>query len=463
MNKKLVFLLIILIFALALTACRKEKLITSENNEFDFFRLNDLVFNVDSAEEFAFIEGNNIAEGDYIFSGNTFIIKKEYLAYLAVGEYTYTLYTTNQLLDFNIKIKDQNNKHRIINGGFETGDLFGWQSTTIFKGEENLKSFIDKGVQINDTYSENLVPYEGDGRYVYGICEDDSIELWTERMGIMRSSTFELSGSGYITYKLGAAANADLCYISIRNALSDIEVARYSSQEGSSQPTLIQYKADLTSHIGETLYIEVCDFGGRKGDYITVDSFQTYYEITPQGTKAIDIKPKFSILYPTNQLPNGDFSDGLSNWTVSQESGWQEQYATEDTFVVEGNILKSNGSGDLSRGLIRSALFRVDGCGIISFKIGAAQGQRYDKDTFISIKEKGTNRELYRIANTNHNGVEMVKYYVDLSVYFGKSLYFEIVDNGKDSYDTIFVSQIVTYYKSVPDYDYSQSGINLNY
>ncbi len=463
MNKKLVFILIILIFVLALTACEKEKLITSENNEFDFFKLNDLVFNVNSAEEFAFIEGNNIAEGDYIFSDNTLIIKKEYLVHLAPKEYTYTLYTTTELLDFSIKIKDQQNKHRIINGGFETGDLFGWQSKTIFKSEESLKGFIDNGVQINDTYSKDLIPYKGDGRYVYGIYEEDSIELWTERMGIMRSSIFELSGTGYITFKLGGVGNSDLCYISVKNALADIEVARYSSQNNSYQPTLSQYKADLTNYIGEKLYIEVCDFGGRKGDYITVDSFQTYCEDIPQGIEAVDIKPEFSSLYATNQLPNGDFSDGLSNWTISQEYGWQEQYATEDTFVVESNILKSNGSGDLSRGLIRSALFRVDGCGIISFKIGAAQGQRYDKDTFISIKEKGTNREIYRIANTNHDGTNMVRYYVDLSAYFGKSLYFEIVDNGKDSYDTIFVSQIVTYYKSVPDYDYSQSGINLNY
>lgn len=448
---------------LALTACDKEQLITSADNEFDFIKLNNLVFTVDTEEEFAFLQGNNIAEGDYIYSNNTLIVKKDYLVLLDPGEYTYTLHTTSQQLDFSLRVKEQNNKHRIINGSFETGDLFGWQTETVFKGEENLKSFIDDGVQINDSSSQDLSAYNGDGRYVYGMREEDNADVWNERVGIMKSSIFELAGSGHITYKLGGIKNTDLCYISVRNAHTDIEVARYSSQEASYEATLKQYVADLSGHKGEMLFIEVCDFGGREGDFITLDSFETYHEDIPKGIKAIDIKPEFNLAYVPNQLPNGDFAYGLEYWTASQAAGWSEPYANQDTFVVDGRVLKSNGSGDLSRGLIRSSLFKVEGSGIITLKIGAAKGRRYDKDTYISIREKGTNREVYRVANTNNDGIYMVQYYIDLSSYIGKSLYFEIVDNARETYDTIFVSEIITYYKSAPIYDYGQSGINLNW
>jgi hypothetical protein len=130
---------------------------------------------------------------------------------------------------------------------------------------------------------------------------------------------------------------------------------------------------------------------------------------------------------------------------------------------VDGGALKSNLDGDAARGLIRSSLFRVDGSGIISLNIGAAEGARYDKDTYVSIREEGTNRELVRVANSNHNGILMVKYYIDLSKFMGKNCYMEIIDNAKLSYDTIFVSDIVTYYEIAPAYDYGQTGINLYY
>ena len=105
----------------------------------------------------------------------------------------------------------------------------------------------------------------------------------------------------------------------------------------------------------------------------------------------------------------------------------------------------------------------MDGSGIISFDVGAAQGKRFDKDTFISIRERYTNRELFRFANRNHNGNEMIRYYVDLSAHIGKQCYIEIVDNATASYDVIFVADIVTYYAAAPEYTFKNTAVNLAY
>lgn len=120
--------------------------------------------------------------------------------------------------------------------------------------------------------------------------------------------------------------------------------------------------------------------------------------------------------------------------------------------------MKSNVGGDAARGLIRSSLFRIEGSGVISLELAAAQGARFDKDTFVSIREEKTNREIFRLANTRSNGIFPVKYYIDLSAHLGKNCYFEIVDNATGVYDTIFVANIVTYYPVAPRFDYGQSG-----
>ena len=215
---------------------------------------------------------------------------------------------------------------------------------------------------------------------------------------------------------------------------------------------LASYKADLSAHLGDTLYLEIVDRGGHAWDYLTFDAFETYHAAEPTaGTLAIDIKPAFSAVYVTNQVENGAFSAGLAGWTASS-----------DAFRVEDGILRSDRGGDAATGVLRSGLFRVDGSGVISLRIGAAQGARFDKDTYVSIRERGTNRELFRLANVRHDGVTLQIYYVDLSAFLGTECYLEIVDNATGSWDTIFVSDIITYYATAPDYDFGLAGSDLN-
>ena len=146
-------------------------------------------------------------------------------------------------------------------------------------------------------------------------------------------------------------------------------------------------------------------------------------------------------------------------WSVSEHLGWQDT----STFHIEEGILKSNATGDEGRGLIRSSLFKIEGSGFASIKIGAAKGARFDKDTFVSIRLQGSNKEIFRLANERHDGTNMIEYFIDLSDYINEVAYFEIIDNATNSWDTIFVSNIKTYYEELPDLTTANHARNLVY
>lgn len=424
--------------------------------EFDFDLPSDVSTSSLSLTDFIIISGHNLTSADYEvdLERGVLTFKKEYLAYLNPGIYTYTLHRSDTEEKFNLNIIDRNQQYRLVNESFETGDLFGWEPQIIFKGESNLFAFDDGVVVENGMIPGSEIAYGAEGEYLVGIDSGIALSLFEERMGKLRSTTFILGGSGYITFRLGGGGNPALGYLSVRNSMDDTEVARFYPEIAATHPAeLILYKADLSEAIGERLYLELIDLYGHEGDYLTFDDFQVYHQSIPEeGMLATSILPTFAVAYVPNQLPNGNFENGLEGWT--------EVYG--EAFRVENNTLKSNQGGDEAVGVIRSSLFRVDGSGIASVTISAARGARYDKDTFISVKEASTNREILRFANRNHDGIFPVTYYLDLGEYLGKNLYFEIVDNAKGSYDTIFVSDIVTYYQERPDFTYKDLALNLN-
>ena len=432
-------------------------------DEFNFDYLNNLLFSFEDVyqREVSHIEGNNISSGDYTIEDGLITINRNYLAYLSPGTYSLDLMTTLGRAPFSFKVLDKNNPFRIINESFETGDLFGWQSETIFKGEHNLQAFSPQAIVSNNFDLDTI----NHGQYLLGKPDNISASSWQEKLGRLISSPFTLSGTGYISFLLSQGKNGDLTYLSVRLLENDHEIARFSNHlpalENPYQlDSLIAYKANLSQYLNEKLYLEVIDLGSGADNYLIVDQLQTYHQTIPNETyhEAINQRPIMNIDYAPNQLFNGDFSLQLLGWTPSLLSGW-----TNNTFHVSNNILKSNASGDSSRGLIRSMAFRIDGTGFISLNIGAAQGARFDKDTFVSIRLTSTNREIMRFANHKHNGEQMIKYYADLSNYLGKTAYFEIVDNASSSWDTIFVSNIQTYYPTITNISYDLLARNLNY
>ncbi len=464
MTRKITLLLLIIISLSLSFSCQS----SSEIEVFDYDVFSDVSLTFAKTEsEFLYVSGNNIAIADYDYQENTLVINKEYLAYLSPNIYNFKVYFVDEIIEFEIEVVDRNQKYRVMNGDFETGNLFGWSSETIFKGENSLQVFTDADVvSTTDLLGRNI----NGNSYVLGFNQEFvSKALHEEKMGYLKSNSFTLGGTGLISFSLAGGGNPNICYISVKKVSDNQEIARLgNSRFDIEQITFLEdlyffelnnYYLDLSDYLGESLYIEIHDLGGLANDFLIIDNIITFHETEVEtGYQAINILAEITQNYLPNQLINGDFSFGLDYYFISNP-----YESIPNTFWVDGNVLKSNLEGDDGIGLIKSSLFRLNGSGVISMELAAAQGERYDKNTYISIRLFSTNEEIYRFANDRHNGIEFIKYYLDLSDYLDEVMYIEIVDNGLGSYSTIFVRDIITYYPDEPDYDYSLVARNLNY
>ena len=166
----------------------------------------------------------------------------------------------------------------IVNGGFETGDLTGW---TVTSGNVN----VDTAVLADQVWWAEKVPYNKEGEYHF----DGWKACGVEAEGYtLRSTDFLLGGSGQISFRMGGNA----ARVNVRDAGTNQVVASYwndafhdggvaypSVQNGSRLATMTKYVADLSEHIGKTLYIEIQDAVITGGWAVAFfDEIVTYYE-----------------------------------------------------------------------------------------------------------------------------------------------------------------------------------------
>ncbi|MFA5481588.1 MAG: glycoside hydrolase family 125 protein, partial [Bacilli bacterium] len=340
-------------------------------------------------------------------------------------------------------------EYLIANGGFETGDLSGWD---ILSGE----AFSPQGLS-DLTMVNNDVSYGKEGDYFFKGVEIEGRDGYE---GQMRSEAFLVGGSGYITFYLGGGLNPGLTYLSIINAESGREIRRFAnslfnnpSQSGSGEyyvENLVPYYADLGAFMGLSFYILLVDQSTDNVGYLSSDGIVTYYPETPsfEGMyPAIDIHPVFNeTAQLPYEIPNQDFASGdLTSWTVIGEEG-----VFKDSHINLNHRL-SNRPDETKVGVLRSSAFRVGGTNLLQFRLGAT---KYRQVTYLSIKRVATNEEVFRAFSDRwkpENEENTHLYYVDLGAYLNEGLYLEFVDNSRGDWGLLSIEAIDSHLTDLPD------------
>ena len=362
-------------------------------------------------------------------------------------------------------------EYQIPNGGFETGDLTGW----ILEGEK-----IGQVTNASGWWAENL-PYNKKGAYLFSGIVDDAAGVLEHYKGTLTSSAFTVGGSGYITFLLGGGGNPLECYISIIDAESGEELARYANRlfndkgigiinNGSNLANMILYKADLSEFMGRSVKIQVVDNATAGWGLITVDSFVTYYAdasvVPAKANEAVDIKPEpipDTLLGENDpyQVLNGDFESGdLTGWTLGgdaigyvsgQDVFWKnadKPYNKDGRFLFTG-IEDVMGSMEAAHGSLTSSSFTIGGCGYITFKLGGG----YNPDCYIEIIDAASGEAIARYHNDNadNNEGRMFLFKADLTEFMGREVCIRVVDNASAAWGCLAVDSFITHYQSAED------------
>lgn len=173
---------------------------------------------------------------------------------------------------------------RLFNGGFESG-LSGWEVETT---EDNGGEFGFLSTNAGATWGEENNPksYNNDGNFFQNGCEDSK--------GYLKSSVFEVSQSGWITFKL--AGNKALNYVAVVDAETGDMLAKFVNEKfigawPNNGWEMYAYKANLLESgivAGRKVRIKVVDDASSDYGVVVVDSFVTHYTAEPDGdfTKA---------------------------------------------------------------------------------------------------------------------------------------------------------------------------------
>lgn len=366
--------------------------------------------------------------------------------------------------------------YQVQNGTFETGDLTGW--TESWSNEQDRIGYVSGA---NGWWNENL-PYNKKGNYLFTGIDDEG------KTGTLTSSSFTVGGSGYITYLLGGGGNPRDCYLSVLDAETGEELARFANRyfhdlgiglinRGSNLANMVYYKANLSAFIGRNVRLQLVDNATSSWGLLTADSFITYYatqEAVPANAyDALDILPKDTLGADNEyQVLNGDFETGdLTGWTMegnilgvaNNDVWWNEWFA----FNKDGGYFLSGWAGEeVATGTLTSSTFTVGGCGVITFKLGGGKNTNLCR---VEIVDAQTGEVLSVYGNTKfaestkpyyYNGhpidlakegvykANMVEYKADLSAYMGREVYIRIVDEATNDWGLFFVDSFITYYQS---------------
>ncbi len=236
----------------------------------------------------------------------------------------------------------------IINPGFESGTALGW--TVSSETRPNLYTSVSNA----ETYWGENIPTNKTGTYYW--------DGWYENTGLeekesysLRSTTFTLSGKGYISYSIAGKSSA----VEVRRVSDGATLAHFDNNAynvgtfpyvadglgDSRQGTLTHVVADLTGYVGEKLYLVFMDQSQESNDWglLFFDDIKTNYDETPDINALSD-----AITNPTlgsgNNNYNADYdgASGVIKYRTASHSNDDQKKASE--FMSYFKSLRKEGS-----------------------------------------------------------------------------------------------------------------------
>ena len=339
----------------------------------------------------------------------------------------------------------------MANGNFEKG-LEGW---TVVGNIGNVSS--DTHYWLNDPENANGYEFGMDGTKMFSAYAPGAQE---SAVGTLTSPTFTLSGSGWVTFKLGAMKDGNYVYVDVVDATTKEIIARYynglwadRTNGAKSGCTLVAYKADLSAHLGKELFFRISDNADSGYGLFFVDSFITYYESEPNGfNNATPVN--YSISGTIYDLFNGGFEMGdVQGWWNNNEIGVVTNatgyWADNISYGKHGNYLftgvESFGADTLREGnvgILTSSAFELGGTGYISYMLGGGGNE----NCYVQVIDAVTGEVLAKYRQQAQQDAKLIQYVADLSAHVGKTIRIQVVDNATAGWGCVSFDNVVTYY-----------------
>lgn len=183
-----------------------------------------------------------------------------------------------------VAVADRNS---VANGGFESGDLAGW---TVETEGWSVVDGQPAGVISAVSYWNEALPYNQAGDYHLDGWNNglDEGATWS-----VRSSSFTLAGSGFISVRMGGHAAAVHVYLADGTEVGYYQQTRFKD-EGfpsvavGSWADMGTYVMDLSAYIGQEMYIVLADEQAEGWAHAFFDEVVTYYETAPDYANLAD-------------------------------------------------------------------------------------------------------------------------------------------------------------------------------
>lgn len=182
--------------------------------------------------------------------------------------------------------------HSIQNGDFETGDLSGW---TYEEGTADGQ-ILGNAVIDAETFWAEQVPYNRGGSYHFdGWAAKEGVEFGEDHSYSLKSTTFTLGGSGFISFKMGGNAAVVKVFLEDGRQIAEFSNTEFKDvefphiEQGGRWATMTTFVADLHEYVDNKLYIELHDVGNPNGWGVAFfDDIVTYYETAPVVADSYD-------------------------------------------------------------------------------------------------------------------------------------------------------------------------------